>query len=572
MNKLAVITAFGGINSAGRSSGHQGFKRMVLKALPQTEQLQTLNALAQLMGLPQHRQMDNAWREQIKQGSLVRAFDNVRFDPNAVPFHQPFVNEQGEQCWKLTHKRLAVQSGGQLPAGFDPANTYKSLHHPRGLQMAIWGISDALGQLGLPWDRLRQHVQPDQISVYVGSAMGQLDDSGTGGMMQASLLGKRTSAKQCALGLSEMPADFLNAYVLGNVGATGSMTGACASFLYNLKLGLEDIEQGRARIAVVGSSEAPLLPEVIEGYHAMTALASEQNLRALDGLNDQQTPVYQLASRPFAPNCGFSLSESAQFFVLCDDALALELGLSIYGSVSHVAVNADGFKKSISNPGIGNYLSMGKVLSGAEQLLGRAAIKHSFVQAHGSSTPANRTTESAIFSELAGVFGIEHWPICAVKAQLGHSLASASADQLCATLGSWATGILPGITTATALADDVQTQHLNILLQHQTFDAASTPVAFLNAKGFGGNNASAAIISPAQSLKLLKEKYDHQQWRHYWQANDAISERAARWDTDSRAGRTAPTYRFGEEVLEPEQLGLSGSGIDITGWEQKVRF
>ena len=573
MRKLAVITAFGGINPAGRSSGHQAFRRLVLNELPYRQQLDTLNALAQLMGLPQQQDITPEWRGQIMNGSLIRGWDNIDWDATAVPFHQPFTDEHGTPCWRLSHKRLAVQSAGQTPKGFDPAAPYPSHHHPRGLQLAVYGVSDALGQLGLDWEVIRQHLRPDQIAVYAGSAMGQLDASGHGGMLQSFLHGKRTSARQCALGLSEMPADFINAYVLGNVGATGSMTGACATFLYNLKVALNELHSGRRRLVIVGNSEAPLIPEIVEGFHAMTALATEHSLRELDGLSAAATPNFRRASRPFGDNAGFTLAESAQFFVLTDDALALELGLSIYAAVGDVFVHADGYKKSISNPGIGNYLCMGKAMAEARRWLGEQALHHgSFVQAHGSSTPANRTTESQLLSQLAGAFRIPAWDITAIKAHLGHSIAAASADQLTATLGSWAHGIIPGITTTHAVADDVQQQHLNILLHHKEIAADKTPLAFINSKGFGGNNASAFFISPHKTLELLQRQYSARQWQDYYEKNAAIQERSQQWDKDTSAGLTQPIYRFGNNVLEPEDLDINDLRIHIKGWENAVEL
>jgi len=38
-----------------------------------------------------------------------------------------------------------------------------------------------------------------------------------------------------------MPADFINAYLLGNLGTTGTSVAACATFLYNLRWGIKDI-------------------------------------------------------------------------------------------------------------------------------------------------------------------------------------------------------------------------------------------------------------------------------------------------------------------------------------------
>ena len=53
--------------------------------------------------------------------------------------------------------------------------------------------------------------------------------------------------------LAEMPADFINAYVLGNVGTTGTQVAACATFLYNLQKAIDCIHNGSARVVLVGS-------------------------------------------------------------------------------------------------------------------------------------------------------------------------------------------------------------------------------------------------------------------------------------------------------------------------------
>mgnify|MGYP002836089046 CR=1 FL=1 len=202
--------------------------------------------------------------------------------------------------------------------------------------------------------------------------MSQLDENSFGGLMQSRLKGGRVSAKQLALGLNSMPADFINAYILGSVGTTGAITGACASFLYNLQKGSDMITSGRARVVLVGNGEAPITQECIEGYGAMGALATEDGLRQIGGSEEVD---FRRASRPFSANCGFTLAESGQFFVLMDDALAMELGADIHGAVPDVFINADGFKKSISAPGPGNYLTMAKAVHAAMQIVGPQAVQ-----------------------------------------------------------------------------------------------------------------------------------------------------------------------------------------------------
>src|SRR5690606_4661324 len=187
------------------------------------------------------------------------------------------------------------------------------------------------------------------------------------------------------------------------------------------------------RLSMDRRSAAPITPDGIEGYGAMSALATEEGLRNIEGRDEVD---FRRASRPFSQNCGFTLAESGQFVMLMDDALAIELGAEIYGAVPDVFVSADGFKKSISAPGPGNYLTMARAVHSAMQILGPDAVRRgSFVHAHGSSTPANRVTESQLLDEVARAFGIEDLPVVAVKAFVGHSLASASADQLISALG-----------------------------------------------------------------------------------------------------------------------------------------
>ena len=259
--------------------------------------------------------------------------------------------------------------------------------------------------------------------------------------------------------------------------------------------------------------------------------------------------------------------------MLCDEALTLDLGLSVHGSIGDVFIHADGYKKSISSPGIGNYITMGKAMAAAKRDLGDKALKTgSYVHAHGSSTPQNRTTESEIFSSLAAAFQIKDWPITAIKAHLGHSLSSASADQLFSTIGAWSTSILPGITTSKKIADDVTQRHLRFVLQHETFDPETKPVVFLNAKGFGGNNASAYIISPNVTHHRLQQGCTEQQWAQYLLRNCKIQQQAKHYDDQMSNNQIALRYQFGEAVLEPQDLAINEQGITIAGYTQAIKF
>ncbi|WP_096085837.1 beta-ketoacyl synthase [Agaribacterium haliotis] len=602
---LPLIVGFGGYNAAGRASGHRAYERMIYESLGQADQRAVVDSLRNLRALS----ADVADAE-VLAGTLVRkleadvldadqarlavnvelqntaANNSAQFElsarqmPAKLPenWHVEPMDEGGKR-FRITVAEplkvrvpvtdsLQVKAAGQLPSGFKPGDYYRSTHHPRGLQMSVLGASDAVNSVGIDWQRIQDSVDPDDVAVYSSSVMCQLDDTGVGGMMNARVLGQRSSSKQLSLGFTSMPADFTNAYVLGSLGATGAVTGACATFLYNLRWAVEDLRRGRRKVAVVGCAEAPILPEVIDGFAAMSALATDDDLRKLDGV---AVPDYRRASRPFGANCGFTIAESSQYVVLMADDLAIELGAQIYGAVPGVYVNADGFKKSISAPGAGNYLTMAKAVGVAKTLLGDELVRNSsFVQAHGSSTPQNRVTESRIFDEVAKAFGMERWPVAAVKAYVGHSLGPASGDQLAATLGVFNRGIVPGIKTIDAVADDVFASRLSITSTDQQLGQDACQIAFLNSKGFGGNNATATVFAPDAINGYLKHHYSNAELKEYEHKRELVVAERDRYLAGADAGQLQPRYNFGNDLIDENGISLNDEEIRFPGFAKAV--
>lgn len=607
ITRLPVIVGFGGFNAAGRSSGHRGYERMIFESLSQPDRTGLIASLANLMGDSVNRTNDAALGRSVLTGTLVRRIENTYFPVEAAPLSrraQVIGTEKSPirlsisnrdlpptlpEGWKVVSQEaglceievtgrqgvavestqeMAVQAAGQLPSGFNPGSYYRSTHHPRGLQLNILAASDAVKSTGIPWQTICEQVAPDEIGVYSSSVMSQLDPTGFGGMLQARLRGERVSSKQLALGLNTMPADFVNAYVLGSVGATGGVTGACATFLYNLRAGVEDIKAGRRRVVLVGSAEAPILPEIIDGYAAMSALATDADLRKLTGSDEID---YRRASRPFGENCGFTIAESGQYVMLMDDELAIRMGAQIFAAVPAVYVHADGFKKSISAPGPGNYITMARATALAASLFGEDKVRRtSFVQAHGSSTPQNRVTESRIFDEVAHAFGINGWPVAAVKAYLGHSLGPASGDQMAATLGIFARGVLPGIKTIDAVADDVHAERLRISTKDQELGVESCQIGLLNSKGFGGNNATAVVVSPLAIQPLLQRRHGAITWKGYLNKLAPVTESAGKYLQEADAGKLNPVYEFGIGMIDEQAIELDSGQIRLPGFRNAI--
>ena len=571
---LTVITGFGGINASGRSSDFIGYKNLIFDSLEEKEQLKVLKDLA--VTQQKIRPAGKKWEtdtgdsiqlnsylkrnsDVIRENTLVREIDRDLYDPEGIILDQ-----------------IQASSAGQLPTGFDPGQFYSSRQHPKALQMTVFGMSDTLGQFGIDWSEILKKVSPDQIAVFSGAAIGNMDHFGFGGMMQSRMKGSRSSSKNLPFGLVEMSADFINAYILGNVGRTGHVVGACATFLFNLQLGKESIENGNARVVVVGGAEAPITPEVIDGFFAISALSDDKRMLELQSqLNEPSNkPNQRKACRPFGDNIGMVMGESAQFVILMDEDLALELGAKIYASVQAVASHADGFKKSISGPGVGNYITLAKCVAEASQQLSSKSLKNeTYVHAHGTGTPANRTSESHVLDEIAKVFGIKSWPVTAIKSYLGHSMAVAAGDQLNCVLGTWNNGIIPRIHSIKETAEDVFSDNLNFLTEDKVEDPNFYKGAFLNAKGFGGNNASALILGPEFTFSQIKKRYTKKALKLYEQKLENTRKSALKYNENASKGVYKTIYRFNHEVLEGmEDLEITKEKIKLKGYKKAINL
>ena len=129
MSNLPLIVGYGGINAAGRSIFDFSHQRMLFDSINAEKQNEVLQSLGHLMGTNK--------KEQILNSTLLRTIDDNFFDEHN--FRSP---------------ELPTLAGGQLPSGFNPAKTYNSRQHPRSLAMTIFGLSDAVMSLGLPWEEI----------------------------------------------------------------------------------------------------------------------------------------------------------------------------------------------------------------------------------------------------------------------------------------------------------------------------------------------------------------------------------------------------------------------------------
>ena len=164
-----------------------------------------------------------------------------------------------------------------------------------------------------------------------------------------------------------------------------------------------------------------------------------------------------------------------------------------------------------------------------------------------------------MLSRVAKAFGLDSLSVTAIKSQIGHSQGTAGGDQLAASLGAFASQTAPGIGTVETLAPDVTQDGLDFVLKSRQ---QRITAALINAKGFGGNNATAAILSPEATATLLKSRHG----AIPLEGSDEVQVRQAQYRHKIDHGTIEILYHYGENIIEGSDLEIGPESIDVPGF------
>ena len=550
---IPCLVGFGGLTPAGRGSHNLSYSRMIYDLESDQNKFNYLKSVLTLCGLidetteaPEIEQLILSKENEVLENTLMRKLD-YEFFRNTF--------------WSYDYE-MPANACGQLPFRLDPVTHYASRQHPKALGMSIVGFTDAMSDAGFDLRKVIDSYGRDKVGCFAGCAVMNMDRYSGDGLFASYPMGKRASSKHISFTLPEMTADFINAYVTGSLGITGHFIGACATSLYNLNAGVELIKSGKSELVIVGAAEAILGPPAYIGFSAMGAMATDERMTNLQQLLGEGEDLnYTKFCRPFGDNMGMVCGESAGFAILMSDKLALEVGANIRGCFLNVNINADGNKKSISGPGAGNYFSVGKTFKDIETVFGSKTLQEkSCFLAHGTGTPLNRITESHIVSTFAKEFGIENLPVTSVKSKLGHTMGTAGMDQIWCGLGALESQKLTGICTIPKLADDVFKENLDFFLENKEFNSQKD-IAFLNSKGFGGNNATSALISSNLTEELLQRRFTDKELKAWKKKReDTLKLREKNFELAVNSD-IKPIYEFDKDVLDLTDLEISKKNI-----------
>ncbi len=208
-----------------------------------------------------------------------------------------------------------------------------------------------------------------------------------------------------------MPA-FHIAMTLGAIGPNLTITTACATGSQTVGEGAEMIRHRRAQVIIAGGVEALIKDFALGGFASMHALPTSYN--------DDPTR----ASRPFdAKREGFVFAEGAACLILESLEHARKRGARIYAEVAGQASSSDAYHMAAPEPtGAGAIRTMRWALADA----GINTDQVDYINAHGTSTPANDSIETMAIKQLFGghAFNV---PISSTKSMIGHAMGASGA-------------------------------------------------------------------------------------------------------------------------------------------------
>ena len=337
----------------------------------------------------------------------------------------------------------------------------------RFAQFAVVSARMALDDAGI---RLESEDR-ERVGAMMGTALGGV----AYGEQQAEVFmreGLRGVDATLALAVFGGSASCNVAIELGVQGPNSTNSMSCASGAIAVGDAFRQIRDGYADVMIAGGAEAPLSP-LCFGAFAL--------IRAMSTNNDDP----EHASRPFdRRRDGFVMGEGAATLILEEYDRAVSRGARIYGEVAGFGVTNDAHHMTAPLPdGSQAARAMRIALQDADVSPGEIE----YVNAHGSSTPLNDSTETLA---IKSVFG-EHARRLAVsgtKGYYGHALGASGAIEV-------------GIC-ALALEESWLPPTINLSVADEACDLDYLPGAgcdrkvehvLTNSFGFGGINAALVI-------------------------------------------------------------------------------
>lgn len=314
-------------------------------------------------------------------------------------------------------------------------------------------------------------ADPDRIGVILGSGIGGLKSFEE----QHDVYRERGPSKISPFFIPMFIADIAAGIVSMQFNAKGpnyATVSACATSAHAIGDAFRTIQYGDADVMITGGAEATVTPMAIGGF---------ANMKALSERNDSP----ETASRPFdATRDGFVMGEGAAVVILEELQHALDRGAQIYAEIVGYGATGDAYHLTAPAPdGEGAQRAMKRALKDA----GLAPADVQYINAHGTSTPANDLNESrairAVFGDAADQLNVS-----STKSATGHMLGAAGAIECLVSCLVVQDGVIPPTI-------NYQNPDPDCTLNYTPNKSVNREVnaVLSNSFGFGGHNTTLAV-------------------------------------------------------------------------------
>lgn len=258
-------------------------------------------------------------------------------------------------------------------------------------------------------------------------------------------------------------------------GPNSTTVTACAASANAIGDAAALIARDAADVMVAGGGEASVTRFGLSGFASARAMSTRN-----------EDP--EGASRPFdLTRDGFVMGEGAGVLILEELEHALNRGATMYAEVLGYGMSADGYHITLPRPGgEGAARSMDLALVDA----GVAPHELGYINAHGTSTPANDKTETMA---IKTVFGDAAYtiPVSSTKSMTGHLLGAAGAIESISCILAIRDGVIPPTINYETPDPECDLDYVpNVARQ------AHITTAMTNSFGFGGHNVSLIFGAP----------------------------------------------------------------------------
>ena len=335
---------------------------------------------------------------------------------------------------------------------FDPYSLY-----------ALYAAHEALANAGLETENL----DSDRFGVILSTGIGGIKEIEEQVERMNDKGPKRIRPMALPKALPNMAAGNI-AMAVGANGVCKCVITACASSNDALGDAYREIKFGYQDVMLAGGAEAAITPFAIGGFQALTALSTTED------------PAR--ASIPFDKDRnGFVMGEGSGILVLESLEHAQKRGATILAEIVGYGNTCDAYHMTSPHPeGMGAIKAMKLAISEA----GLEPADIDYINAHGTSTPANEKGES---HAIVSVFGKET-PVSSTKSFTGHLLGAAGAVEAIAVIEAMKHSHAPMTAGTKELSDYIEAD----VIFGQGRDM-EIKYAISNTFGFGGHNSVVAF-------------------------------------------------------------------------------